>query len=422
MIEHVPSLRRNFVWSFTGNAAFAASLWGILIVLTKLGTAADVGRYALASVVATPLLAFANLQLRSVLIADTAAEHPFRDYLSVRLFMLPAALAVLAAVAGLSYGRVQVATILIFGLARLIEGISDIFYGLAQKRERLDLVAISMTIKGAASLLFFALLFWQTGQLTWALLALPLGWAVPLFAFDIPRCRSLLQGLESLRPRWRPMAWRGIVWAALPLGLVTLLIQLRHTVPRALLEHAHGEAELGVFAALSYLVLVGNTVVMALSQSSIARLSRARACGDITAFHATVRKLVALGCAMGAAGVLVAVYWGKPVLTLLYSREYAEYQNLFVLVMIAGGILYVGSLLGAPTTAMRAFRVQLWIHAANAGVLLVAGILLIPRLGMMGAGWTTLAGAVWVTAAYAAVVARGIGRMRAAGPLPGGAA
>jgi len=419
MIEQVPSLRRNFVFSFVGNVVFGASLWGILIVLTKLGSPADVGRYALASAIATPVLVFANLQLRSLLIADTAGDHPFSEYLGVRLVLLPLGMLVLAVLAFLGYDDAQVAAILLFGLARMVEGISDLFHGLAQQRERLDLVAGSLVIKGMSGLLLFATLFALTRNLTWSLLGLSLGWSVALAVFDIPRCRRLLAPGESMIPRWRPIAWRRVVWTALPLGLAMLLIQMRLTIPRTLLEKAHGETQLGIFAAISYLVLVGNTVVMALSQSGIARLARAWADRDAALFAATVRKLVAVGAALGSAGVLVALAAGRPLLTLVYDRQYAQHQDLFLVVMCAGGILYVGSLLGAPATAMRAFRVQLWIHAANAGLLVVAGMSLIPRFGMMGAAWTTLVGSIWVTGAYAVVVAMKIRRMKLAASVPG---
>ncbi len=419
MNRSVPSLRRNFLWSFAGNAAYAASLWGVLVILTKLGTAADVGRFALASAIANPLLVFSQLQLRQVFITDTDDEHSFGDYYAVRLASLPLALVALLLVAVLGYRGAQVVPIMIFGLARAIESISDLLHGQAQKCERLDIVAASLIGKGVASLLLFAGIFATTGSLAWALVALPVGWALPLLFYDLPRCRRLMGRPDDLRPRWRARNVRRIVWTALPLGLVMLLIQLRHTLPRTLLEHDHGEAELGIFAALSYLILVGTTIVAALSQASIARLARARAADDLRAFGATVWKLVAVGMAMGAAGVLVAVYAGQPVLRILYNEQYARHQDLFVLIMAAGGVLYVGSLLGAPLMALRAFNIQLWIHAAAAVVLIVAGKLLIPALGAMGAGWTTLAGAAWVTVANAAVVYAGMRRLRAMPPAPG---
>ena len=407
-------MRHNFLWTFSGNIVYAACLWGMLAVLTKLGSTGAVGRYALASAVATPLFVFANLQLRAVLVSDATNEHAFRDYLGVRLLMFPVALTAVIIAAVLGYSDAQVAAIVLFGVARGIESLSDIFYGYAQKHERMDLVARSMIIKGVASLALFSGVFHWTSDLVPALAAMATGWLVPLLIFDIPRCHALMtnagESLDVLRPCWRATSVRSIVWTALPMGLVMLMIQMRNTIPRTFLENAHGEDALGVFAALAYIVIAGNMIVMALSQSSIARLSRAHAEGEMAVFKATAIKLVYVGLLIGAAGVVVAKVAGEPILSLIYGPEYAQHDTMFLIIMIAGGVSYVGSLLGAPATAMRAFGAQLKIHSANTIVLLVMGWFLIPAHGMMGAAWTMLGGATTVTLSYACLVAWGISR------------
>lgn len=418
MAASPPSLRRNFTWTFLGNVVFAASQWGILVVLTKLGSAAEVGRLSLATTVATPLVVFANLQLRSVFVSDAQGRFPFRDYLGVQLLLAPLALVAVVGVGLAGYSGAQVTAIVLYGIGRVIDGVGDVFYGLEQKRERMDLMARSLMIRGLVSLVLFAVVYRWTGSLNAALVAWPVAWAAPLLLFDLPRCRALVRATDdgdggTLAPRWRPAAIRAIIWTALPLGVVMLLIQLRNTVPRTMLESAQGEEALGIFSAMAYLVLVSNTVVMALSQSSIARLARNYADGEASAFRSTVAKLMAVGVALGLAGVAVAQWWGGPLLTLVYDAEYAVRADLFVLIMAGGGIMNLGSLLGAPATAMQAFRPQLVIHALNAVLLVALGRWLIPAHGMTGAAWTVLAGSAWVTLAYGAVVVRGIGRMRA---------
>jgi len=416
----VPSLRRNFAWSYVGNTFYAACLWGIVSVLTKLGSAEIVGRYALATAIATPIIQFANLQLRAVLASDAKERFRFRDYLAVRLLMQVAAVVVVSIVAVGGYRGEQVAAIVLFGIARSVEAVSDVFYGYAQFHERLDVVSRSRIIKGVAMLGLFPLVFRWTGELNMAIAALILAWVVPLVVYDIPRVHRLMRetgedpGME-LRPSWDPDTIRRIVWTALPLGLVMLLIQLRITIPRTILEASHGEAALGIFSALSYLVVIGNTVIMALSQASLVRLSRAYAEGNVGVFRRLAIKLSVFGAVIGAGGVLVALVAGPWLLRIVYSPLYARHADLFVVVMLGGGILYVGSLLGAPVTAMRAFRVQLWIHGANVMILLGVGRLLIPARGMTGAAWTMVISACWITIAYGLVVMRGTSRWRQQG-------
>ena len=409
------SLRRNFAWTLVGNVVYAVCLWGQLALLTKLGTTGTVGRFALASAVATPVIMFAQLQLRSVLASDARGQFVFRDYFGVRLVLLPPALLVVLAVGLLAYNPAQTVIIMLFALGRAIESVSDMLYGYQQQQERLDLVAISMMIKGSVALLAFGAVFVLTDSLAWGLTANAAAWLMPLFAFDLPRCRALLRaaGGGSLWPRWRWSTARPMILLALPMGLVMLAIQMRNTVPRTLLEAKRSEAELGVFSALAYLAVAGTTVVLSLSQASLARFGRHHAEGRPDLMRAVLVRMMALGLALGVAGVLVAWVAGRPLLRWLYSAEYAAQTRLLVLIMADGGMMYLASLLGAPATAMRLFRGQLVVQVSSVALLCGLGWLLIPRLGMQGAALTMLGGGVWVTAGYAWLVWRGLRSMDA---------
>jgi O-antigen/teichoic acid export membrane protein len=180
------------------------------------------------------------------------------------------------------------------------------------------------------------------------------------------------------------------------------------------LERFFGEADLGVFANLTYLVVAGSTVVLALNQSSIARLARYRSEKDRRRFRATTRKLVLLGVGIGVAGVAGALLLGRWFLDLLFTAEIAAHAGEFVWVMGAGGVMFVGSLLGGPVSAMRMFRAQLWVYLANAALMLGLALWLIPAHGILGAAWTMLGGAVWIAAAYGYLVWLGVRRMEGA--------
>ena len=418
MTDQVPSLRRNFSWTILGNVVFAACLWGVLAILTKLGSPDIVGRFALGSAIATPPIVFANLQLRAVLATDAAQTYEFRDYFAVRLLMLPAALLVVLVVAVLGYNREQALVIALFGLVRCVESLSDIFYGFAQKHERMDLVARSLWIRGMLAFALFGGTFWLTGNLALSLGGWAGAWVLAIAFFDLPCLRRLLRRTDagSLKPRWNRKTVKNIVWLTVPLGLVMLLINLRNTIPRMFLESAFGEDQLGIFSALSYLVIAGSTVILALSQSSIARLAKYYSEGRRELFRNTIFKIILVGVVVGIGGVMVAAVAGKPLLTLLYSPEYAEHNDLFVLIMVAGGVTFVGSLMGSPAMAMRLYRSILWIYLGNAIVLVVLAWVLIPRHGMTGAALAMLGGAIWVMIGNGFLIHRGISRMDSQDP------
>ena len=78
------SLKRNFAWTFVGNAFYAGSRWLIIMILAKLNTVELVGQYSLAIAVITPVMAFTDLQLGTVMITDVHNEKTFKEYLTLR--------------------------------------------------------------------------------------------------------------------------------------------------------------------------------------------------------------------------------------------------------------------------------------------------------------------------------------------------
>jgi O-antigen/teichoic acid export membrane protein len=413
MTDHPPSLRRNFSWTFLGNAFYALCLWGMFSLLTKLGSKDIAGRFALGSAISTPFIIFAGLQFRVVMATDAKNAFEFRDYLGIRLVLLPVAFLLVVAVAVLGYNRDQAMVICMFGLVRIVESFIDLFYGFAQKHERMDIIARSLWLRGVSAFLLFGGVFWATGDLALSLAANALAWILTFLFFDVPNLKMLVasSGEATWLPRWSKSTFREIVWLTLPLGAVMLLITLRNTIPRTFLEQNLGEDVLGVFSAMSYLVVAGSTVIMAMSQSSLARLSRYFAEGQRDAFRSTILKILGIGVLIGVAGVLMVSRLGSFILGLVYSSDYATNNDVFVVIMIGGALFYLGSLLGAPVSAMRVFRVQLLVYLINICLMVVLCWKLIPAHGMMGAAITMAICAFWVTSAYGFLVWRGIRNM-----------
>lgn len=384
------SLRRNFSWTFAGNLVYAASQWGVLVVIARLGTPEMVGQFALALAVTAPVVMFANLQLRAVQATDAKRAYDFSDYLGLRLLTTAAALALIVGVALLAGYRAETALVIVFvGLAKACEALSDVIFGLLQQRERMDRIAKSLMIEGPATLVVMAAVLALTGSIAAAAAAMALVWLLQLLLYDARSAMRILRAAP--RPRWHAPTLRRLAWLALPLGVTMLLISLNANIPRYVMERAWGEADLGIFAALAYLIVAGNTVVGALGQAASPRLAAYYAARDARAFRALLLRLIAIGALLGAAGVTVALLLGAPLLTLIYGPAYAAHADVFTLVMLAGGIGYVSSFLGYGMTAARFFRAQAPLFAAVVAANALAALALIPPLGLRGAALTLLA-------------------------------
>jgi len=293
------------------------------------------------------------------------------------------------------------------GAAKSFESVSDVIYGLFQKRERMEKIALSMSLKGVLSLTVLGACVAVTGSVAAGTAGLAITWAIVLLAYDAPTCSRMLVGREDAQlgrtvvhgPGLRALALR-----SLPLGVVTMLLSLISNVPRYYVDHYLGPGPLAIFTGMAYLMVAGNTVVGAIGQSASPRLARHYAEGDGPAFRRILGRLVSACAAIGVLGLVVAVVAGRPLLTLLYRPEYAEHQGAFLWIMVAASFSYVGGILGVAVTSARWFHGQTYIHAASLAVVLALNAFLVPRAGLEGAGIAIALHWLLATSAYAFVL------------------
>jgi O-antigen/teichoic acid export membrane protein len=399
----IPSLRANFAWTFAGNVLYGACQWGMLSVLAKLGNASIVGQFTLGLAVAAPVFMFTNLQLRAVQATDVSAETGFANYFTLRLLATLLGLIVIVALlpfAG-SSSAVRV-VILLVSVSKCVECMSDVTAGLLQREEQLRRVAISLMMRGIASVLVFSITYAYFRNLALSVAAMSGVWLAVLLFYDVRNVRALI-GRHDPFFRFDRSELTRLMMLGLPLGWVATFASLNVNIPRYFLQHYLGLADQGIYASLAYLVIAINLVVLALSVSVTTRLTRIFADGDHKEFVRLLTKLSILGVLIAAVGVPLTFLAGRPLLTLLYRREYADHIGLLALFVGIAGLSTIGTFLFCGLTATRTFRAQVPVYFAAMLIGVAGSALLVPRCGLIGAGialllsaMTIVLGGVWV--------------------------
>lgn len=383
------SLKGNFSWTMLGNIVYAGCQWGILILLAKLGSPEMVGRFAYGLAVTAPVYMFASLGLRPVLVTDTGSDYDFADYLGLRIITTAMAFLIVLGFAGITGFHREVAFVVIaVGLSKAFESISDIYYGYYQQKELMSRIAQSMILKGMLSVVFMGLVVHITSSVFWGTMALATVWCIILFWFDrrgIGKCPDNISN-----KKWDPIIMKRLVFLSLPLGVSTMLISLTNNIPRYFIERTAGERELGLFAAMAYLMVAGSMVVNALGQAASPQLAKYYANKNRHDFRLLLARLVLIGVLLGVAGIAVVFVAGREILAIIYSLEYAEHSNILLLLMVAASTGYVGSFLGYGVTASRIFNPQPVVFGVSALVSIAACVLLVPTYGIAGGAWACI--------------------------------
>jgi O-antigen/teichoic acid export membrane protein len=380
------SLRRNAAWAFLGQVVFAASLWGCFIVLARLAGPEELGRYALALAVVTPIMLFGRMQMRELQVVDARQRYRFDDYFAVRLVSTLCAGMVVVAIALLGYSWHLALPILLVALARWFENLSEVHYGLAQRQKRFDLVSRSMMLRGILGLLALGAGYYLTQELAVGLAGIAAAWALVWWFLDRASTKQWRDSSGS-EPRGQPRlsARLRLAWTAVPLGIAMLLVTLNPNVPRYFVEHVVGLEALGLFAAMAHFVVAGRMPINAMCQAASPRLADLYAAGDRIEFRHLLLRLMGLSLLPGLGGLAVAILFGRELLDLIYGPRFAEGADIFPWIMLVAVVLYVQTPLGYGLTAMHQFKIQPLIFGVVVLVNATGCLLLVPRYGLLGA-------------------------------------
>lgn len=427
------SLRSNFAWVLAGNVVYAACQWGMIVALAKLGSSLIVGQFSLGLAIATPVLMFTNLHLRAVQATDSRRLYSFAEYLQLRSVMTLAALAVIGGIAWFeNYGRQTTLVILAVAVAKGIEALSDIHYGLFQLNDRLDQTGRSMMMRGALSVVALSAGLYLTHDVFWGCVGLAIVWLAALVLFDFRRGRRFVALSERfLQPsKWTRWWWPecraqtferqwNLMRLALPLGFVTTMASINLNLPRYFIEARMGEHQLGVFSALAYSTVAVTLISDSLGHCAVPRMSRLYAGRQFAEFRSVLLQLSVVGCALGLAGLAAAQVMGARMLTIFYGAEYAAGSRVFTVLMLATAIHCVAGMFTSGILSARCFAVQVPMFAAVVGSSALACFLLVPASGLFGGAVAMVVGAV-VRLVLAAVVIGYLVLVRAqpaAGPM-----
>lgn len=398
------SRRGSFGWTLAGRVIYGAAQWGTLVLVAKLGSVADVGRFSLGLAVTAPVMVFCNMHLRNLYATDTTGRFGWSTYQQVRHVSTLVGLLVCAVMAASLYEGTAAWVIAAVALAKSIEMLEDLRYGVFQRFGRMDGFSKSLILRAVAGLGALAAVMVTTGDLRLAVLSMAAAWAAVWLLHDRPGSDALLDARGEPRSAAGGSP-RGLVLMALPMGLMWLIDSLNQNIPRYVVEAHLGEEFLGFYVPMTYVVTVGSAFVFALGAPLAPRLARHVAQRNATAFAKMSLGLFALAASMGGVGILVAASIGDVFLGLAYAESFAVYQPEFVWIMIGGAMHFVLALSMYALTAARLLKTQAILYLAAATTTGVAALAWVPCSGLMGAAQASALGlSVGATGAMLAVL------------------
>lgn len=384
-----------------GNITYNVSQWGIVVVLANVGPQSLLGAYTYALALAAPAMLLAGLSLRQIAVTEPEESFRFSEFFVTRVVTTSVALALLTVLGSLQ-GQLSIVYVTVI-ICKAIDLVADIIGAPLQRRGALVAIGIGQGINGLLSL----------GGIV---AAIALG-ASPEFAVVVSGLGSL-GGLAFVVHSWLEsrdaakeqcfIAELGGLWrsflrlsvrrrvlslcvTSLPLGIASMAASLRTNVPKYFIEYFHSIEAVGVFSAIAYFVVAGNTLVAAMAQYELPNVAGAFHKDGCGAMVQVIFRNCVIWSIVAVVAVIAAALAGGPLLRALYGEGFEAHLVIEVLA-IAWGFGAVAWMVEQGLVAMREFRLQLIANFGAVFVTVVASGLLIPSVGLLGAAVATAAG------------------------------
>ena len=374
-------LLKKAKWLVGGNFVFAFSQWVILIFFARMTNQENLGQYALALAIVTPIFAVGNLQLRPLYILDVNSEqkYTYTHFYYLRLICSFIALAC-CLVLGLFF-NVSILVLLLVGLLKFFESYSDIIYAYYNAHDQTQLISKSLFLKGTLSVLAVAVGLYLFDFYTALILFLIVYLVVWLFIDNL-----YIQKTQEIKKMSLDL---GMMKSAIPMGISLGIVTLQSNIPRLFLDQYASIEAVGIFTVLSYFIIVGSIFINSICQYLSPRLTHAW-----NHNRAYFKKLLSMALlvagGLGLIAIFLSYFMGEFVLNLVYGAEYVAYTDAFVLTMVAGFILYLATVLGYTLTAIGFIKQQVYLFSIVLIFSVLVSYLCIPEYGIVGGIYTLM--------------------------------
>lgn len=283
-----------------------------------------------------------------------------------------------------------------FALAQLLQ-LRGAATGLLRLFDRFDLAAYAETVLPAMRFVG-ALAVWAAGPsvagflLAWAVAELVTTVAIALAARRELRTRNLwaggrpaLAGAAAANPGLWRFAWTtnfaqslNLVWTQLPVLAVGALA---------------GAGPAGLYRIAAQVAGALAKPSQMLTRAIFPEFARQAAAGD-PAFGPTLRRAALLATVGGVAMTAFAALAGGPALALIFGSPFAAAAPILTLLTLSTAIQLAGFAFEPALVALGRPGWALAARAAGAALLIATTLILLDRLGPIGAAWGTVAGSL----------------------------
>ena len=374
--------RRTAIWNMVSSILGAAQSAIFLLVVTHVCDAVYAGIFSIATTLGYQIIAIGSYGMRNFQATDVKQKYKFKEYLLSRYFTSIAMFIFLIGYVWIKdYNTEKALIILAFGVYKSVDVIEDVFHGEFQRYNRLDIGAISMTIRYVISFLVFAVVLITSHNLLFACIceAVISILVFIILTYEVIKPRKIL----SVKGALKHTGW--LLRDCFPLFIGGFLYLYVCNAPKYAIDNCLSQESQMYFAILFMPVFVVNLLSSFVYRPLLVRMAICWNEKRNKEFWHMVMTQIALIFVLTILGILGAYLCGTQILSLVYGVDVNPYRNCLVLLMFGGGFAALIGFLINVLTVMRLQTLLLLGYMVASVAALIVSNPIVSKLGIFGA-------------------------------------
>ncbi|GAB6634074.1 lipopolysaccharide biosynthesis protein [Streptococcus uberis] len=332
------SQKEVFLWNIIGSLASAAMSTLLLLSVTRILDEYSTDIFSIAFAVGNLLITVASFQVRDFQATDIKEKYTFNNYFYARLFTISVMLLVaIAYIFMRSYGEYKSLCILLICFYRCSDALSDVFQGMFQQHERLDIAGKSLFYRNGFIFVGFTLALFLTHNLLQSLIIMNALSFIFVIAFDFAISRyfiSIEVSHFSIEQIWK------LLIESSPLFFNAFLLVSIYNQPKIALDNLfeRGLLEVGIQTDFNILFMpvFAMNLTMIFFRPIMTQMAIFLEKGEYKSFYLYRKKLLQILSIISLLILIVVSIIGVPVLNIVYSTNLDKYIVAFVILMVGG--------------------------------------------------------------------------------------
>lgn len=324
-------IKKNIIWNTIGTTLNAFSSFFLLIIITRINGVNDAGIYTFGFSIACLLYYIAAYSGRVYHVTDNTKSSD-KDFILNKLItcfimIIVTVLFILIR----SYNNYKSVIIFMLCLIKCIEALSETFYAIFQKNEKLYKCGFSMGLKSLLYIIVFLVIDLITKNIIFSLIFVIVEHILIIIIYDIPNLLKLVI-LNEQKINIKNVK-RILINGFFPFAISFLSLYVVNS-PKYAIDNFLSENIQAIYGILVMPATITSLLSQFIIHPYLTTINQSVLNDDYKRIIEIIKKFIKILFMIGIVVLIVSYFFGIPILNIVYSVNLDKYRICFIIIMI----------------------------------------------------------------------------------------